>query len=292
MPGGILWLASYPKSGNTWLRAFLANYLANSAEPLSPNEITHYSSSDTLVQPYEELAGKPAASLSEDEVRTLRPETQMRLATRSTKTVPVKTHNLLGHEGGVPLILPQATAGAIYILRNPLDVAVSFAYHTDGDLDTGVRALTDRQTVMEGEPERGLLPSFVGSWTLHVRSWTETPGLNPHVMRYEDMLTRPREAFAALIRFLGMPEEPERLQRAIEFSSFDTLKQGEAREGFLEAASGREFFRSGSTGGWREALSEAQAGRIISVNAATMRKFGYLDEQGNVIDRPGGTVPE
>jgi hypothetical protein len=291
MAGGILWLASYPKSGNTWLRAFLANYLADSTEPLSPNEITRYSSSDTLVQPYEEVAGKPAASLSEDEIRRLRPETQMRLATSSTKTVPVKTHNLLGHEGGVPLILPQATAGAIYILRNPLDVAVSFAYHTDGDLDTSARALTDRQTVMEGEPARGLLPSFVGSWTLHVRSWTETPGLNAHVVRYEDMLTRPREVFAALTRFLGMPEEPERLRRAIEFSSFDTLKQGEAREGFLEAASGREFFRSGRTGGWREVLSEAQAQRIIAGNAQIMRKFGYLDEDGEVIDIPTTELP-
>jgi hypothetical protein len=286
MAGGLLWLASYPKSGNTWLRAFLANYLANRDAPLRPNEITLYSFSDTLMQPYEEMAGKPAAELSEQEIRALRPQIHMRLATGSPQTVPVKTHNYLGHEGGVPLITPRATAGAVYVLRNPLDVAVSLSHHLGAGPDTAVEVLTNTRSIMEGEMERKLLPSFIGSWSQHVRSWTETPGLTPHVMRYEDMLSHPSDTFGAFVRFLGMPPEPERLNKAIRFSSFDTLREGETREGFLEAAGDRAFFRAGRTGGWREALSEAQVRRIIEVNGDTMRKFSYLDAEGRVIDAP------
>jgi hypothetical protein len=278
--GGILWLASYPKSGNTWLRAFLANYWAGGVEPVPINELPNFALGDGMLLHYEQISGKPAAELSEDEIRALRPKVHEWFATHRGETVMVKTHSYLGHEGGVPLVTPQATFGAVYVVRNPLDVAVSYAHHFQATLDNAVRALTEEETILPAHDN--LLPTVIGSWTQHVRSWTETPGLHRHVMRYEDMLEKPGPAFGRLIDFLGVPREAKRLANAVKFSSFKELKKQEERNSFVEARPDGKarFFRSGKRGGWRDVLSEAQAERIIEVNAPTMRRFGYLDDKG------------
>ncbi|MDX1710984.1 MAG: sulfotransferase domain-containing protein [Rhodovibrionaceae bacterium] len=284
-PGGILWLASYPKSGNTWLRAFLANYWAGAQKPVPINELPNFALGDGMLVHYEQLSGKPAAELDEEEVRALRPKVHEWFATHSSETVMVKTHNYLGHEGGVPLITPHATFGAVYVVRNPLDVAVSYAHHFQASLDNAVRALTEENTILPGDEK--LLPSFVGSWSQHVRSWTEMPGLHCHVMRYEDMLNKPGPTFGKLIDFLGVPREPRRLADAVKFSSFKELKKQEERDSFIEARpdGSTKFFRAGRTGGWHGELSEDQVQQIVEANAQIMRKFGYLDDKGNVTGR-------
>ena len=70
--GNIVWLASYPKSGNTWLRAFLANLIANRVIPLPPNEIRNYTDSETRPDPFSELAGRPSIGLTVAELAALR----------------------------------------------------------------------------------------------------------------------------------------------------------------------------------------------------------------------------
>ena len=106
-----------------------------------------------------------------------------------------------------------------------------------------------------------------------------------HVMRYEDMARAPYKAFAALSRFLGLPEEKERIRRAIRFSAFGEMKRQESEPGFIEARpDGKaKFFRSGQAGGWRKELSPAQAARVIDSHGEIMAKFGYLDERGEPV---------
>ena len=288
MAGGILWLASYPKSGNTWLRAFLANYIENGRDPVPLDRIPKYATGDNVMQLYAPLAGKPVETLSEAEFRALRPKVHEHLATRSANTVMLKTHNYLGHEGGVPLITPRATAGAVYVMRNPLDVALSFAHHLGQPLDEAVKALEGPDTILEGEADRLLLPSIIGGWTQHVRSWTEMPGLQVHVMRYEDMLTRPGPTFGRLVDFLQLPREAARLARAIKNCSFQQLAAQERTHGFVEATpGGGRFFRAGRSGEWRAGLKEAQVARLLAACGPVMKTFGYLDESGQVVDDPG-----
>ena len=281
MPG-IIWLASYPKSGNTWLRAFLANYFLNPSEPLPVNDLYKFCYGDGFLFLYEEAAGKPKEELTEDELRQLRPQMHRFIADAGPADKFVKTHNYIGEEGGIPLITPEVTAGAVYVVRNPLDVAISVAHHYQVDFDRAIEILNTPHRVLYGDPDLQL-PDIVGTWTQHVRSWTEAPGLNPHVIRYEDMQAKPGPTFRALAKFLGVPVEPKRLRRAVRFASFDSLAGQEQTLGFNEARpdGAVRFFRRGQSGQWREYLTQDQTDRVIATHSDTMRRFGYLDKKHN-----------
>lgn len=102
-------------------------------------------------------------------------------------------------------------------------------------------------------------------------------------MRYEDIFNDPIAAFSAAARFARLPDDPERLRRAVAFSSFEVLQGQERERGFRERMSESSlFFRSWSAGGWREALTPEQAARIARDHAAAMRRFGYLTEEEGI----------
>jgi len=102
------------------------------------------------------------------------------------------------------------------------------------------------------------------------------------VIRYEDMLADPMATFTQAARFLQLPTDPARVEKAVRFSDFKVLSQQEAEKGFKERPGKTErFFRQGKSGGWRDRLTAAQVDRIVADHGAVMRRFGYLDEAGN-----------
>ncbi len=277
---GILWLSSYPKSGNTWLRAYLANLFRNPDRPVPIDELPNFALGDNFLVHYEKFSGKKAEDLSPEEITSLRPRLHEWFATFQSDTVLVKTHNACVIADGQPLITPSATAGAVYVVRNPLDVAVSLANHFQTPIQKTVDTICDERNALpaiNGQIEQVLL-----SWSSHVKSWTQTPFKRLHVMRYEDMRAKPFKAFSALSRFLGLPHDPERIRKAIKFSSFRELRSQEQKGGFVEARpDGKaKFFHAGKVGVWRKALSEAQVAQVIEAHREVMREHGYLTKNG------------
>lgn len=273
--GGILWLASYPKSGNTWMRAFIHNLLRDPAEPVPINELTQFTIGDTVKDWYAQAAGRPVTGLSHEEWGRLRPLTHQLFTAASPDTVFVKTHMRLGEAFGTPLITMECTAGAIYIVRDPRDVAISAAAHFGTDID-GVIALMENPVA--GTPEDDVnAPQYYGTWSAHVESWTVQKHRALMHVRYEDMLEKPLQTFTRVTRFLGVPAPKARIEKAIRFSSFDVLKAQEQKTGFVERSRRADaFFRSGRAGQWRDRLTPAQVARIETAQAAVMRRFGYL----------------
>lgn len=279
---GIIWLASYPKSGNTWLRAFLANYFRNPDQPIPINDLPKYVLGDNFVTHYQRHGGKTPDELTAADIALLRAKVHEWFASARGETAFVKTHSMIALADGQPLITPSATAAAIYVVRNPLDVAVSYAHHHGTTLDQTVAALCQENLVL---PAAGkLLPQVVGSWSQHVRTWTQAPGLRLHVLRFEDMLATPQETFAGVVRFLGLPGDPARLDKALRFSSFRELRRQEAATGFVEARpdGGAEFFRAGKTGNWADVLSADQVERLVACHREVMIDFGYLAPDGGL----------
>lgn len=280
MAGGILWLASYPKSGNTWVRIFLDNLFRNAREPVSINDLQVVTFGDAQPRLYQALSNKPVVDLSDEDIQTLREPVQRQLAALAETSI-VKTHNILGNAFGTPIIHLEHTMGAIYIVRNVFDVTVSLARHYGTSMDDAVEGIC--RPTMHTPTSPAAVVQHLGRWCDHYRSWTTLPGFEPLVLRYEDLRTKPFKQFSKIVKFLKLPMNPDRMKRAIRFSNFDEVSRQEQRGGFTERVrEDQTFFRTGKVGGWRQNLTDAQVAKLIEVHGDVLRELGYLDKA----DRP------
>ena len=272
--GNIVWLASYPKSGNTWLRAFLANLVADRDGPVPLADLPQYCEDEARPELFAALAGRPSTSLTFDEICALRPRVHAAIAAQSPGTRLVKTHNCAGFVERHPLHEASVTAGAVYVVRDPRDVAVSMANHFGLDLDSAIERLGDDRVATANDDL--FVTQVLGSWSHHVRSWADLEGPRVVVLRYEDLLSDPVAGFARAARLLKLDGDRARIERAVRHASFAGLSAQETREGFAERSdkAGR-FFRDGRAGQWHAALTPAQAARIAARHGAQMARFGY-----------------
>ncbi len=275
--GKIIWLASYPKSGNTWLRAFLHNLLRDPKEGYDINKMTDFTMGDSAVIWYTPLVGRAPGDWTFEEVAKVRRKAHEAMTQAYPDSVFVKTHNALVADAYGPLITLELTAGAIYILRNPLDVAISYSHHLGKTIDHVIDVLNGRNSGTPNTPKN--VYQHLRTWSEHVQSWTQHPHPGLHVIRYEDMLEQPEPTFRGVTAFLGLKPPRDRLLRAIERCRFEELRKREEAQGFRERSDFAErFFREGRAGQWREVLSAAQVARVVDAHRPVMQRFGYLPE--------------
>jgi hypothetical protein len=273
--GNIVWLASYPKSGNTWLRAFLANLVANRADPVPLNELPNYADDEADPDLFNALAGRPNTELTIDEIAELRPEVHAQIAQRAQGTRFVKTHNMAGSFDGHALHNMQVTAGAIYVVRNPLDVAVSMTHHFGITLDEAIERLGNEDVATANDAQ--FVSQILGSWSLHVQGWADIRHDRFLVVRYEDLIDKPAKAFLKIAKLVGIGQDRARVDRAIRHAGFQNLASMEKKHGFVEASGqGARFFRKGRANEWRDVLDREQVQRVIAAHREQMQRFGYV----------------
>ncbi len=276
--GNLIWLASYPKSGNTWMRAFLHNLMLKGQQPHQINRLGDLTAGDVTPEHYAAVAGRSLDNMTPEQVAALRLPVQAALAREAPGSRFVKTHSAVLQFAGHPTINMAVTAGAIYIVRNPLDVAVSFSHHLGRPADDVIDLMaTDNSHTSMSD---NLMIDFIGSWSQHVESWTGRPSPGLHVVRYEDMLDDTYRTFADLVAFLGLSAPRARIERAIRHASFKVLRNQEDRDGFVERSEHAErFFRAGTAGQWRDVLSDDQVARVVDAHRDAMERFGYLPKE-------------
>jgi hypothetical protein len=205
------------------------------------------------------------------------------MAAESSDILFMKVHDAWGGtDRGEPLFPNDVTAGVVYILRNPLDMAASCAHHWGVTVDKAVDDMCDPEFIV-ARSLGGLtdqLRQFLGSWSGHVRSWLDESGLPLRVVRYEDLLSDPEPVFGEVVRFCRLPYDETRVRKAVAFSDFSELQRQEKEKGFRERSvvAPGPFFRRGQAGSWREELPPEPAKRLIEAHGTVMKRFGYLDE--------------
>ncbi len=277
----VIWLASYPKSGNTWFRVFLTNLFSESNEPAHINDLkeTSISSSRKI---FDEYTGLTSSELTFEEIDNLRPDVYRMQSKESDELLFKKVHDqYYCLANGQALFPSDISKGVIYFIRNPLDVLVSFAFHSSKTVENMMKSFNNHDFAFCKTPDKlqNQLRQIIGSWSDHVKSWTGQTEIPVHVMRYEDMIHHTHETFSKAVRFLEINKTNKEINEAIQKSDFSVLSKQEQESGFKEKMiKSTSFFRKGKIGDWRNHLNDEMMKEIIEKHQEVMVSFGYLDK--------------
>lgn len=235
-------LASYPKSGNTWLRMLNAN-LASTDRPADINALTSGA-----------IDGNQPA-------------------------IGVRFIKVLDAYSGIPdtgfLSAYRDTAGAIIVVRDPRDIAPSLAAHLSSSVDGAIAFMRD-PGILSSMPECQQIQLRLLRWSSHIASWLEQKDIPVHLIRYEDLTLDPVTSFRRALRFAGCTAGDDVIRRAVAYSNFEQLRKQESANGFREAQPcAGHFFRRGVAGSWRSELTGAQVARIEADHSEMMQRLGY-----------------
>lgn len=274
-----IWLASYPKSGNTWARLLLFS-LERGGVAIELGELGGYGQTIETHELMARWLEIESGDLSEAETEALRPDFHAAYFADVGPTQPYKVHDAWRRtRSGRPIFGPQETAASLYFIRDPRDVAVSWARYVGRPLDAAIDFLANPAARLGSSDRRvsTALCQRIGDWSTNAVSWIDESGLEPLVVRYEDMLAEPVAALRGMAAHIGWTASEGAIAGAVEATRFDRLAEDERRRGFAEGApSSERFFRAGRAGGWRGVLSPEQARRIERDHGAVMARFGYL----------------
>jgi hypothetical protein len=288
-----IWLASYPKSGNTWFRMLVANLSAKDGKPMDINDLPERGGIASARGPFDYLTLIDSGLLAHEEIDCLRPRVYEELARGSQddeydepQSAPpvrfVKVHDAytLTPKGEPLLAGARGADGAIVIVRDPRDVAPSLAHHNHSTVDSTIAFLNDPKAAFCGKPDRqhNQLRQLLPGWSGHVASWLDQRDIPVHLLRYEDMKADTSASFTEALAFAGMSATAAQIAQAVALSDFAMLREQEQSKGFREAprpAASGNFFRRGETGAWRDELTAEQVACIEAAHAPMMRRLGY-----------------
>ena len=277
----IIWLASYPKSGNTWLRMFLRAYFLSEDKKFSINDEGD-AEYETNTFPNIEILKENKIDYNKFEEIVKNWLELQKFINLNNKTNFLKTHNGNFNINGFPFTNTENTAGGIYIVRDPRDVVLSLSNHFNISHEQAVNNMQNMQhyEFYEVNLSKGYKRTIMGNWSSNYNSWRYYKGRNIHLVKYEDMIKEPVNTFYKILKYINLFKtldlDEKKIKKAIEITSFENLSKMENEKGFKELGSGSNFFRKGKMGDWQESLEPKLVKEIENSFRKEMKELGYI----------------
>lgn len=282
----IVWIASFPRSGNTWLRYVISSLQQAEETRINLVPTMHCANRKAI----EETLSFSVSFLSVEEMNCLRPEVYRHWSKEWTQQSPlfIKVHDCYSKNRNGQHIFPSnVTQAAIYLIRNPLDICVSYAHFWGlDDYDKAADLLCDKAHSLPANNADlfGQIYQHIADWSSNADSWCNESKIPVKVVKYEDMKHAPFDTFSSILEYLNLSWHEDELQTALHHCDISKLRQQEAEIGFGDRPYGGEnFFRQGSTNVWQGKLAKHTVDKIVRCHRVMMRQFGYLDDDGNPI---------
>ncbi|MCY7296700.1 sulfotransferase domain-containing protein [Alteromonas sp. a30] len=283
----IVWLASFPRSGNTWLRYVICSLLDEVNEArIDTNPTLHCANRKAI----EETLSFSVSLLSVEEVNNVRPAIYRQWSREWTQESPllIKVHDCYAtNKNGRHIFPSNVTQAAIYLVRNPLDICVSYAHFWGLDnYDEAADLLCNKTHSLPASNTDlfGQIYQHIADWSTNVDSWCNQSAIPVKVVKYEDMKHAPLDTFSSIVKYLNLPYAEDEIQAALQHCDISKLQQQEADIGFRDRPyGGDKFFRQGKTNTWRDKLAQSTADKIVNCHNVMMRQFGYLNDDGQPI---------
>lgn len=271
------WLASYPKSGNTWVRMLIHAYYQNGYVDINHSPYTFGDQGEYWLRAVSPL---PPEDLGEGMKLMLRPACLLnQLASMVEEPRLIKTHYANARVSDLPHFIPhQLTERAVYIVRDPRDVVTSLADYVDTSVENAVSNMNNDTYALQNEYG---LTHYLASWSTHVRSWIQEERYPVAVLKYEDLLGDTLGEFIQLLEFLKIDIDEKRAARAVKACEISKLQHQEAKKGFREdkrqeKKPNTRFFRKGGSR-WLKELDPKFANQIEEDHKSMMEVLGYLN---------------
>ena len=276
----IIWLCSYPKSGNTYIRAFLSAYYFTN-DGIFDFELLKFIEQFPDKQFYKKFiktkdeAAKQWLPLQKEFIK-------------SGKIKFLKTHSAYGSYDNNPFTSPEVTIGAVYIVRDPRNVVLSLMNHFLLEKNEALSMILDENRGIKSKDNNFATYTFLSSWSNHLRSWKSANKFDTLFIKYEDLNTNKIEVFSNLIKFINkilninQGIDYQKLNKALETTNFSFLKKKENQDGFKEAMFSEKrgkripFFNLGFNNNWKDNLDDQIVNRIENSFRSEMLELKYL----------------
>ena len=282
----IIWIASYPKSGNTWVRSLLSTYLYSEDGNFNFNllkKILKFPS-----KKYLEYFIKDFSNIKKVSEYWITAQERINLQNEN-KSIFLKTHSALCTLEKNPFTNKKNTQAVIYIVRDPRNVITSVGNHYSMNIKESYNFMTDKNRIITQDKWGGDnfgISEVLGSWSDHYKSWKNmnfAPILN---IKYEDLINDTKKSLIEIINFLQKFTEikidNKKISKTVESCNFENLRKMEKNEGFDEAAYSKksnkkiDFFHLGKKNNWKNLLNHEMEKKIREKFHDEMRELKYI----------------
>jgi len=279
----IIWIASYPKSGNTWVRSLLSAYL------YSNSGIFNFD----LLQKINQFPSKRYLQFFLKDFTDIKKVSDYWIAAQdrinlSNEITFLKTHSALCTFENNPFTNKNNTQAAIYVVRDPRNVITSLSHHNSLSILDALDFLTDSNQITVsnewGGKEFGIA-TILGSWSDHLKSWRNLNFAPILIVRYEDLINDIKKTFMSILNFLTnlmeIKIDEKKIINTINSCRFDALSYKEKKEGFIESVAHKEskkklkFFNLGKKNDWKNLLDPKIEEQIRFKFNKEMKELGY-----------------
>ena len=280
----IIWIASYPKSGNTWLRALLASYFYSKNGDFNFKLLDNIDAfpSERFFKNYPDKFNKP-----EDTCKYWLNEQEK--INKLKKYTFLKTHNSLCKINNNIFTNSKNSAGAIYVVRDPRNLITSLSNHYQITTKDALKFMIDeKKATFVKKEERYVAFQAISSWSLNKKSWVENSMFPILTIKYEELISETFLTFKKIITFINKITNSKtsidrsKIINSIKNCEFDKLKKLEDKQGFAEAPYKKDsrtpvkFFNLGPKNDWKKLLDEKIANEINFKFGKEMKELGYL----------------
>ena len=270
----IIWISSYPKSGNTWMRYLIANYFFNNNMKFDPYIIRYI---DGLEFPKEINRLNKNDKHDVKHISKFWIPAQERFKVHNGQVAFIKNHNANLSVDGRSFTNEKYSVAVIYIVRDPRDIIVSGHHYFGSDYDKLIYDICNEEFFTIHNNSGNL--QVLSTWDMHFKSWIhKMPNLPKILIRYEDLIQNTENVFKDTIIFLSkilkFQVNEQKIEFSIQNSNFKKLSKMEDEIGFKENSGiGTKFFRKGEVGQYINTLTKKQ---IFILNKRFEKEMKFL----------------
>ncbi len=281
----IFWIASYPKSGNTWLRALLSSYyyskdgffeqnlLKQIGQFPEKNHFNGFNYNSQIVTDTSKFWIKAQEKINSD-----------------NKLRFFKTHNVLGAIENNNFTNKRNTIGAIYIVRDPRNIITSIQNHYELNIDKALKfMLSEKKYIYDYHRENDYSDfQFISSWEKNYQSWIEQNIFPTKIIKYEDLNNKTFDTFKEIIEFIEITISSKnsfnriKAKNSIQSTSFDKMREIENKKGFVESVLSKNyskkipFFHLGPKNNWKNIFDQKYQEKLNSIFEENLKELKYI----------------